>query len=401
MAIRGIKSFKNDPNYLLNYLTDFNISEKIDTLYFTLSFSNSRITDKRILKVEKKSGHEVNTTDLVLNDTWKEPYEFLKRAYLSEFTDAFHAKCYDNITLGFFYIPTRVPRTIDYTYLYDKGDKLILSYIGEKNGRRLKILRSDEIMEKFKGFESYHPLKLLNKVSNKTFNVIDLKRVNIKNESNTDFLNLISRFCDDEISEYTLLREILIKNGLTCKDITLSHNEVEDVEGFILDVNNSNKMQIQNGKNRFISEFDMSTIKIYHDVFLKNFILFLKKYVDTIDCKKVLLDSSLNYIDTVSHIFTEYINNLSDNEFKDFDLSSDKLQLPIIGHRGDIDYDYINNGYCVSILKVDELYKNMYLIVLSSLRFYKTPDNERNSLIDNEEYLIWNRMVQSLSKKQR
>ena len=401
MAIRGIKSFKNDPNYLLNYLTDFNISEKIDTLYFTLSFSNSRITDKRILKVEKKSGHEVNTTDLVLNDTWKEPYEFLKRAYLSEFTDAFHAPCYDNTTLGFFYIPTRVPRTIDYTYLYDKGDKLILSYIGEKNDRRLKILRSDEIVEKFKGFESYHPLKLLNNVSNKPFNVIDLKRVSIKNESNTDFLNLISRFCDDEISEYKLLREILIKNGLTCKDITLSHNEVEDVEGFILDVNNSNKMQIQNGKNRFISEFDMSTIKIYHDVFLKNFILFLKKYVDTMDCKKVLLDSSLNYIDTVSHIFTEYINNLSDNEFNDFDLSSDKLQLPIIGHRGDIDYDYINNGYCVSILKVDELYKNMYLIVLSSLRFYKTPDNERNSLIDNEEYLIWNRMVQSLSKKQR
>lgn len=401
MAIRGIKSFKNDPNYLLNYLTDFNISEKIDTLYFTLSFSNSRITDKRILKVEKKSGHEVNTTDLVLNDTWKEPYEFLKRAYLSEFTDAFHAPCYDNTTLGFFYIPSRVPRTIDYTYLYDKGDKLILSYIGEKNGRRLKILRSDEIVEKFKGYESYHPLKLLNKVSNKPFNVIDLKRVIIKNESNADFLNLISQFCDDEITEHKLLREILIKNGLTCKDITLSHNEVEDVEGFILDVNNSNKMQIQNGKNRFISEFDMSTIKIYHDVFLKNFILFLKKYVDTMDCKKVLLDSSLNYIDTVSHIFTEYINNLSDNEFNDFDLSSDKLQLPIIGHRGDIDYDYINNGYCVSILKVDELYKNMYLIVLSSLRFYKTPDNERNSLIDNEEYLIWNRMVQSLSKKQR
>lgn len=401
MAIRGIKSFKNDPNYLLNYLTDFNISEKIDTLYFTLSFSNSRITDKRILKVEKKSGHEVNTTDLVLNDTWKEPYEFLKRAYLSEFTDAFHAPCYDNTTLGFFYIPARVPRTIDYTYLYDKGDKLILSYIGEKNGRRLKILRSDEIVEKFKGYESYHPLKLLNKVSNKPFNVIDLKRVSIKNESNADFLNLISQFCDDEITEHKLLREILIKNGLTCKDITLSHNEVEDVEGFILDVNNSNKMQIQNGKNKFISEFDMSTIKIYHDVFLKNFILFLKKYVDTMDCKKVLIDSSLNYIDTVSHIFTEYINNLSDNEFRDFDLSADKLQLPIIGHRGDIDYDYINNGYCVSILKVDELYKNMYLIVLSSLRFYKTPDNERNSLIDNEEYLIWNRMVQSLSKKQR
>ena len=401
MAIRGIKSFKNDPNYLLNYLTDFNISEKIDTLYFTLSFSNSRITDKRILKVEKKSGHEVNTTDLVLNDTWKEPYEFLKRAYLSEFTDAFHAPCYDNTTLGFFYIPARVPRTIDYTYLYDKGDKLILSYIGEKNGRRLKILRSDEIVEKFKGYESYHPLKLLNKVSNKPFNVIDLKRVSIKNESNADFLNLISQFCDDEITEHKLLREILIKNGLTCKDITLSHNEVEDVEGFILDVNNSNKMQIQNGKNKFISEFDMSTIKIYHDVFLKNFILFLKKYVDTMDCKKVLIDSSLNYIDTVSHIFTEYINNLSDNEFRDFDLSADKLQLPIIGHRGDIEYDYINNGYCVSILKVDELYKNMYLIVLSSLRFYKTPDNERNSLIDNEEYLIWNRMVQSLSKKQR
>ena len=289
MAIRGIKSFKNDPNYLLNYLTDFNISEKIDTLYFTLSFSNSRITDKRILKVEKKSGHEVNTTDLVLNDTWKEPYEFLKRAYLSEFTDAFHAPCYDNTTLGFFYIPARVPRTIDYTYLYDKGDKLILSYIGEKNGRRLKILRSDEIVEKFKGFESYHPLKLLNKVSNKPFNVIDLKRVSIKNESNADFLNLISQFCDDEITEHKLLREILIKNGLTCKDITLSHNEVEDVEGFILDVNNSNKMQIQNGKNKFISEFDMSTIKIYHDVFLKNFILFLKKYVDTMYCSKSLM----------------------------------------------------------------------------------------------------------------
>ena len=79
MAIKRLRGYSKDPNFLLNYLSDFNISEKIDTLYFTLSFSNSNVSNKRILKLEKKSGHEVTKTDLVLNNTWSEPFEFLKR----------------------------------------------------------------------------------------------------------------------------------------------------------------------------------------------------------------------------------------------------------------------------------------------------------------------------------
>lgn len=402
MAIKRLRGYSKDPNFLLNYLSDFNISEKIDTLYFTLSFSNSNVSNKRILKLEKKSGHEVTKTDLVLNNTWSEPFEFLKRTYLKTVNEAFYAQCYDDTTVGFFYIPAKVPRKIDYSNLFERGDKLILSYIGDKVGRKLFILTNDEVDEKFDGFEEYHPINLINSIDDRPFNCIPLKRVNIQNNINdSDYINLVASFCDGHITEVELLKELLKRNNLKEEEITLSGNKIEYCEGFILDVHNSNKIQIMVTPNQYIESDDMSAIKMYYDVFLNNFIKFLGKYTDTIECVKMLRDPYKNYIDSVSDIFVEYINQLDKNEFADYDLTADMLQLPLNGHRGDINYTYIKNGYCKTLLMTNELYKNMYLIVLSSLRFYKTPDTDVNSMLSSDDYLVWNRLVQNLSKKQR
>lgn len=402
MAIKRLKGYSNEPNFLLNYLSDFNISEKIDSLYFTLSFSNSKITGKRILKLEKKSGHEVTKTDLVLNNTWSEPFEFLKRSYLKTVSGAFHAPCYDDTTVGFFYIPAKVPRKIDYTNLFERGDKLILSYVGDKVGRKLFILTNDEVAEKFDGCEDYHPINILNGIEDRPFNCIPLKRVNVKNNVNdSDYINLVASFCDGHITEVELLKQLLKRNNLKEEEITLSGNKIEDCEGFILDVHNSNKIQIMVTPNQYIDSDEMSAIKMYYDVFLNNFIKFLGKYTDTIECVKMLRDPYKNYIESVSDIFVEYINQLDDNEFADYDLTADMLQLPLMGYRGDVDYTYIKNGYCKTLLMTNELYKNMFLIVLSSLRFYKTPDTDVNSMLSGDDYLVWNRLVQNLSKKQR
>ena len=105
-----------------------------------------------------------------------------------------------------------------------------------------------------------------------------------------------------------------------------------------------------------------------------------------------LIDQS--YVKSVCHLFNAFIHEEKNTHIIENNVDISGLENPCVGHRFDICYTNIPNEITVQLCKENELYKNIFKILLVNLRKKKSSKN--TVLISENNIKEWNDIVKTI-----
>lgn len=379
---------------LLN--SDYDVVEKLDMYYFRLN-----ITKAGIFVTKNSTDKVISDIDCITNWVFKNIVEYSKE--YEKISDQI-LEIYGDCRIGIFYnmseassfgkscvnymfsVRSDVVSSFDMVKKYDKNfhGTFILSDIftstkalnNEKNFDKLIKSINDAGILLFPKPIIMHINKLNDK--KKVIRTINqIKEVKNKTAEKNLYLSLIRILCNKS-SDIEL--HIYASSLDKCEGIIFRNDSIQC------------KIQLCNYLHSNIDSSDTSKI-IYRDIVLSSFASELMKDETLIDR---ITNSNDNYIDKVSSLFIKYIENtdlLSKYTIEPEDLLPPGLEYVL----KDIDYSYINNSTIITICKYNQVYMNIFRLLLHSLS-KKISDNKFSELPDNiSSYL--NKLIIALKYK--
>jgi len=288
----------------------FTLFEKLDMVYFKLHISSEGVNVLKVPTFEK-----VTDVDILCNDMYKDIMEFgdyLMKTHGEKIIDK-----YNDIKIGFFYLPAKTTKMISYDSLME------YSYI-----------YSDSTCQDF-DFEIISDIVMNKPIINK----------------DVEFTQEMAESACKDPHEFARI----VIGG----EYTWSGNSVDKIEGLIL---RFDKCQYQILINDCDVPVDKFSTKIYRDVILNDFsnIILLKEpeFVEKI------VNSDMSYIEKICHLFCEYMY-LTDI-FGRKQIEASDLMPPHNGYLGHMSVNDIPYDTAKIMCKYDERATNVLKIFLYS-----------------------------------
>ena len=350
--IKDIKELKNhSAAFIEDFLKGCEVREKIDAYYVSVEIRTKRLIFR------KSSKKEVSREDMILNSMYgrlAKDFELFRLANDTWFSER------RGYTIYMFFLPCRKPILTEYI----SGTNYIIDRIEAPDGR----IVNDEELDEF-----CH----LNQCEN--FGIKRLKP--LERVLYPDYKNIVK----------------MIKNGDSSWIDDLIYFRMSDIfaanvpEGYIFRYGKKYIFQYlceesHNAPDERIGQ----TEKAQFEFLLMDFINFWDN-LDEIDSVLV----SNDYTKTVCLLFNKYINESERYTHKiENNVDASSLEAPCVGTRFDIGYDYIPDATTKTLCQENELYKNIFKILLANLRRKKK--QEHCILLNKDKVEKWNELVTTL-----
>ena len=353
--LKFIDTIKKKPiRFIKDFIQNCTVEEKIDTYYVTFS-----ILGKNKFAFYKSNGKKLERTDLILNEMWdKMMRDWLYFYALNK--EWFEAHIGYKINL--FYFPCRKPIMTEY-----KDDvNYVISRIVTPSGDTI-----DDPEQEMKDMLILDKLKIHFKHN------LKMRRINNWAEENNKILDILRDKSDMTLSDY--FESLVIPN----RYILFAQDEPE---GYVFKWGKNNKYQIVKTSLEERASYTVQQ-QTQYEYLLIDFIKFYNAY-DGIESQ-----FSMDYITTVCNLFDLYIRNWEQetNNIKN-NIEPNSLQNPYVGHRFDICYRNIPDTSVAMLCVDDELYKNIFKILLVNLKKLKNPERQY-MLMTERQVKQWNDIV--------
>ena len=342
--IKDINELKKKPiPFITHFIAHCTIEEKIDAYYVCV-----KIQSKNDIVIMKANGQTVDRNDTILNEMWAwlvADWQHLKMVNEDWFKEHIGYSIY------MFYFPNEKPVLTEYksglTYLIDR-----IEYNGE-------IKRADDIYD----------LKLCHEFH------IDVKRYLWKASYDIDEITKKLKKCDDLTP---IFKDLISKTYGTIL-------AKEKPEGYIFKCGKKQIYQIiENPKQNRVSKGEKSQ----YEFLLMSFIKFWKN-------NELIHLMDRSYVKTVCNLFNAFILEYEKKTGElDRNIFAESIQSPCIGHRFDICYKNIPDEITISLCKENELYKNIFKVLLVNLKRKKEP--KHCVLMSKKNTDEWNDIVQTI-----
>lgn len=291
------------------------VYEMLDMVYFKLHVANDSY------EIKNSKGRNVNEIDIITNSVYRD---------IARFVDAFDKEGayskYGEFTAGFFYLPVHKTKSISYYNIEEKTFILSDYYVENRS------FRDDNNFHLFvgKGF----------------------KFISGWNGGIGPYIGEIS--LGDWFNKYddptSLIYEIFKRIGV---DVSVSGNEMIDIEGIVLKNGNSSyKIMV----NDTYPHIEASSKLIYRDTLLESFI-----HTITDEKRNEILNSNKDFKDKIYDFFLEYVDNT--DFFTTMWFDEDDFLPPTEGYIGDIAYDMIPPIVAI-VCRKNPVYKNVLRVLL-------------------------------------
>jgi len=355
---------KSEFNYIKNH--EITIYEKLDMFYFNVLLTENNTT------ILKSNHHIIDKIDRIVNSTYSTINDFVESNINTNKKEIINK--FGECIIGFFYCPVEKPVNIDYSSSH-LVNKFIL-------GNIKSLLDNKKIEE-----NGYLDIEYFKSDKYQVFPYPEFGFIG-KLESDTYGKKLFESYINNEISDQEFIKFICDPSTLYLNTDpyldkrTYSGLNPNEIEGIILKTDKFSFQVLNNYDNsQFESKVD------YYDRLLKDFINW---YVFS----NISIDITKDYIDSVSQIFIEYVNN--SNFLKNYRYDANTLSPSINSYIADLDYSLINNDMVKVICKYNELYKNIYRILIHNLRYKKSP--KESKFLKENDFKLWNELVDKINQ---
>ena len=359
--INNINEIKEcSKKFIREFLEHCTVEEKIDAYYVTVEVRSSGNVYR------KASGKKISREDYILNSMYgrlRKDWDMFRMANEEWFSERIGMK------IHMFYLPCHKPILTEYkpevTYIIKDlectkvsavmSDLHHLPYASEFG------IDVDSIVKKC--FDKISLPEDVNKKLNAL--VIDLK--NPERDANADILRLLA---DEQPYLWA----------------------AEKPEGYIFKM--GKHIYQCNIGNSSSEERVAKSEKAQYEYLLLDFIQYWKDLDDEKDVYKMMVPG--DYIKTVCNLFNDYLSSrelLTHKIEKNIDAKS--LEAPCIGKRFDMGYDYIPDSKTLEFCRNNELYRNIFKILLVNLKRAKKP--EHCLLLKPEKVDDWNNIIKIIA----
>lgn len=334
--------------YIQRFLKECTVTEKIDTYYVTVE-----VISKNNIIFKKSNGKVIDRTDMILNSMWDRllnDWNYFRMVNNEWFEKHIGYK------IHMFFFPCKSPIYTEY--------KDNVSYVIDRVMFGKEYFKPESVMWNMQMLDKFN-IHFIDTMKKKEFDV-------------------------NEIAEK------IHKSTDTVSDIFLS--EVIDIEHSNVFANNLPEGYIiRCGKNAYQIIYDneierfVKSEKSQYEYILRDFVKYWNE-----DKLWTMLDTS--YIKTVCILFNSYIMNREKqtDEMKN-NIDSDSIKNPYVGYRFDINYNYIPDEMTIALCKENELYSNIFKILIVNLKQFKKSSN--CVLIDSRVVDDWNNIVKNITTR--
>lgn len=343
--LRELKKKKLDA--VKSFIQECSITEKIDTYYVSVE-----VISKNNITFRKSSGKLIERTDMILNAMWDRlvsDWNYFRMVNAEWFEKHIGYK------IHMFFFPCQTPIFTEYkgnvSYVIDR-----VMYDNEQFNPE-SLMWNMTMLDKF-NIHFMHDMKKLD------FNADEIANKIIAPDSD------VYDIFENEIIDY--------------KNSTLFASDRP--EGFIIRKKKHIYQMNFDNHNRFVK-----SEKSQYEFLLMDFI----KYWNS-DSLWMMLDNS--YIKTVCLLFNAYILNKESqtNHIKN-NIETESIRSPYVGHRFDMNYKYIPDEMTISLCKDNELYANIFKILIVNLRHEKKCKN--CVLMNSKNVEEWNAIVKRINRR--
>ena len=341
--IKNISEINKKPKaFIKEFANNCIIEEKIDAHYITLE-----IISKNTIKLKKSNNKEIDRVDLILNNIWGKimtEWNYIKIVNNKWFNNHIGYK------ISMFYFPFKKPISIEYSndvvYLIDRV------VFNDEEIKNIDILFKDiKYFDRFK-------VKIKNKIE--------------KSKSQLKYIN------DIELSKSLDYSELF----LNLIDSNVHYLAADIPEGVIFKWKKNNYQILFNVPEKIESE------KSSYEFLLCDFINYCKKtnYIEKIN---------QSYVKTVCALFNDYILNSEQVTHNiEHNIDPSKIKNPCLGTYTGIGYEYIPDSVTKNICKENELYEDIFKVLLANLR--KGKDNTHCIYMNAKQVDDWNNIMKNI-----
>lgn len=330
---------QKDLDYLVSH--PYIIIEKMDMMYFRV-----QITKVGAIPLKGSAGKVISDIDCITNSVYKEICEFVNKninpvrnKIIEEYGEGY---------IGFFYLPTEKYNIITYKTYSPKS-----------------VILSDW---------SYDMSLLQSEDTEKINNLADIINCFIppvldnQKLQESELLSIIKDYIENKIDPKSFVNAVC--------DIEFN----DDLEGIII---RNNKFQYQVSvvdTSKDTLPIDKDTKLSYRNILLKSLIEFYKNNKEELN---TVFKEKESYVDRISYLFLKYIENT--DIFSKYSFDPEDFLPPGNSYMGDIDFDMVTDGNVKLICKYNEVYKNIFRMMLHTFATKVSEDKFRNLSKDTSE----------------
>lgn len=339
---------KKKLDYVKHFIKDCTIAEKIDAYYVSVE-----IQSRHNIVFYKSNNRPLDRADMITNAMWN--------PFVTDWMDAMvNNQDWFDKHIGYriymFYLPITKPLHTDYkggiTYIVDRIVDWTKTPVGNLDGEMEGLKMDDGVNIVVK-----HDIPKKKDLS-KAYKLLEQWKYDEAFEEIIDYPNA----------------QIFAKNK---------------PEGFIF----RRRKQLYQKNNNPCEQIDNSTGKSQYEFMLMDFV----KFWNTNEIWKNL---PVDYVQMVCYVFNEYITKWeqSVNGGKmASNIDKEGLINPCMGYRHGIDYKLVPNGTTISLCQQNELYKNIFCILLINLK--KEKKEQYAVLMNKKNVEDWNEIVRYIASR--
>lgn len=331
--------YQHDAKYIKEFVRNCRIEEKIDAHYVTVEILSA---DK--IRLVKGNGFEIDRVDHILNNMWNQL--LIDWQYLMLCNQQWFANHVGH-SIRMFYLPNSKPIETE----YPEGLRYILDVVEHDGARTPAQTALAEL--RFPDLYKVDYKRSLSKVDDVEA-VADL--VDVRKPDEAFYDKVFSKLVKDRGEMFAVGEPegVIYKSGTS-----LYQHKTRVREGVV-------------------------TEKTSYEFLLCHFARFLKanSYVEKM---------SNSYVKTVCNLFNWFIIDEQKSGYLARNIDAQSLEAPCIGRKYDMGYEYIPDPVTKQLCAGNELYRNIFKILLANLRKKKNP---RNCLFMNRQQAdSWNTIV--------
>lgn len=333
---------KHSDKYISDFIKNCVIEEKIDAHYISVE-----IVSKTEMRVRKANGKIIDRADLILNSMWNTV--FLDWNWLKLVNKTWW-ESHVGYTLTMFYFPCEKPILTEYP--------ANLRYIFDRAIYNNTLMDIHEIVKNLKFGENY---------------TIGFKRTLDKIDDLESVISTVLNEKEDNLSDIFVQ---LIKNPEDIYAVNMNP------EGFIYKWNKTIYQTANPVERKIESE------KSSYEFLLCDFIQYCKSRAYS---EKI----TQSYTKTICNLFNDYIINWeSKNKTIEKNINVDSIESPNIGAKFDMTYDYIPDPVTKNICHNNELYRNIFKVLLANLQ--KGKNAQHCIYMNNKQVDEWNTIMKNI-----
>lgn len=347
--LKDINELRNKRlEFIRDFLNECSIKEKIDTYYVSVE-----IISKNNIIFKKSNGREIDRSDMILNSMWdkfKNDWNYFRMVNDEWFSNHIGYKIF------MFFFPCKKPILTEY--------KDNITYIIDRIVYGTTTIEPETLMTGMKMIDD--------------FNIKFNKKLK-KNEFDTNIIaERIYKKDSSESVESIFLNEVINQDDIFAQDRP---------EGYVL----------KKGKHIYQLSFDNKADRIVvpeksqYEFLLNDFMRYWNQH-------ELWMTIDNSYIKSVCLMFNSYIlNKEQPSNFIRDNINITSIMNPYIGKRFPMNYDYIPDKLTVTLCQENELYENIFKVLLVNMKHEKKV--QHCILMDYKNVEEWNGIVKNMMNR--